>query len=410
LRLQKLQALLCHVGNHVPYYRHLFHTLKIKPEECTSLDFLRHIPFLTKETIQRESHNLLSEHIPLNKLKPSRTGGSTGKTIYFYLDKTKQATMVASRLRGNTWVGSSPFVKTAYLWALEEEQSFKETIWNWCKAKASKSLWLNLWDLDQNNAEHYVAAINSFKPVHLAGYSSGLCMLSFLMQDKGLAFDVPLKAICSADTLSNRMQEIICTKISQEIYNRYGCREVGLIAMSCEHGTLHLNEDNLIVEILDEKNRPVIPGQAGRVVLTDLHNYSMPFIRYEIEDLAIPEHTLCPCGRTFSSLQSVQGRSAEVLVDVNGDYINYSHPILLLEEFPQIEQFQIHQYQDKSLDIKITLRPGKTWEAQAEKSAREKLSQIMKGDVPISFFHTDTIPLSSSGKHRYVVSDFNVLQ
>lgn len=410
LQIKKLNELLKYANGHVPYYRHIFKQRGLDPEKCKDLSFLRNLPLLRKEDIQRESKDLISEYADKKQLILCHTGGSTGKNITFYFDRQKRATMVAARLRSNSWIGEEmPFEPTAYLWAVDHKQQIMKRAWAWVTMRASQSIMLDLWEMNRGNVKDYVSTINTFKPKILIGYGTALYMLTMLMEEKQLKISAPLKVISTAELLTDKMAQVIREKISPFLYDRYGCREVGLIAMTCDHQGYHLNADNLIVEIVDENGNPVAQGEEGQVVITDLNNLSMPFIRYVIEDRAIMDKNLCTCGRGLSCLKKMTGRMGEILLDVNNDYIQSSRLVLTMEEIPGLERYQIYQKRDKSFCFKIKLIPGKEWQSSIEDSIRERVYRVMKGKIPVSFCIVDEIPLSKSGKFKYIISEFHLL-
>ena len=139
-----------------------------------------------------------------------------------------------------------------------------------------------------------------------------------------------------------------------KVINRYGCEEVSLIACECEaHEGLHLNLNTLIVEFIKD-GRPVKPGEPGSIVVTDLTNYGMPFIRYKVGDVGIPADKRCSCGRSLPLMQSLEGRVADYVVTPEGNLIS---GISLTENFamklPEIKQLQIIQERTDFLIFKI---------------------------------------------------------
>lgn len=410
LQMRKLRHLLQHVVAEVPYYRQMFKKHALETGQIQGLDDLSRIPLLHKEDIQRCKPNLVAKTADPKRLKPSQTGGSTGKGIQFYLDADKQAAMVAARLRGNTWIrNDDPFVRSVYLWAMSKSKANKVRWWQWAKSRAAGSLWLDLWQLNRHTVEDYVKRINRFNPRVLIGYSSALYMMALLMEEKGLRIRAPIAVISTAEVLTPKMRHYLSKTLSPVIFNRYGCREVGLLAMTCDHGHFHLNADQLIIEVVDDDGFPVKAGEEGKVVITDLHNYSMPFIRYVIEDIAVKSNGQCSCGRGLPLLQQVTGRTGDVLIDMQGEYVHISRLCLILEKMDAIERFNVHQKMDKSIDLIIKPSPGKKWHAGIETDIRRRLNPVFGKDVPLRFSIVDQMPLKTSGKFQFIYSDFDVI-
>jgi len=106
------------------------------------------------------------------------------------------------------------------------------------------------------------------------------------------------------------------------VTNRYGCEEVSLIACECEqHSGLHINSDHIVAEFLREDGTPCSPGENGRIVVTELINFGMPLIRYEVGDWGVPSDRLCPCGRGLPMMESLAGRTADFLRALDGSRV-----------------------------------------------------------------------------------------
>src|SRR5262249_8028755 len=132
----------------------------------------------------------------------------------------------------------------------------------------------------------------------------------------------PRGIITSAMVLHNWQRRVIEEVFACRVTNRYGCEEVSLIACECErHEGLHVNADNLLVEVLRD-GRPAAPGEPGSVVVTDLSNRAMPLLRYQVGDVAVATDRLCPCGRGLPLLERIEGREADYVVTPSGRLIS----------------------------------------------------------------------------------------
>ncbi|MEA1967959.1 MAG: hypothetical protein U9N77_07045 [Thermodesulfobacteriota bacterium] len=409
IQVRKLKSLLVHAGRNVPYYRALFKEGWINPDECNDLTFLEKIPLLTKDAIQTNQDALISINSNRKKLLKCRTGGSTGKGLVFYVDDFKRASVVAFRLRGDSWTGVSPFSRSAMLWAVEKSPGFFSALWKQTKEVASNQHVYDLWQLSQENVKQYVDGINRLKPELIVGYSTGLYMLSMLMEKENLKIFGQPKIISTAEMLTDQMADQIGRNISPLIFNRYGCREVGPLAMTCEAGGWHINSDNVIFEVTDSLGNPLNYGIKGDVVVTDLNNFSMPFIRYSIEDMASLSSKTCRCGRGFPLISGMDGRSGEILMAGNGKLVHMSRIVLYMEKFNSISLYQIHQAKDKNILLKLKLRQGVKNTDVIEKSIVTGLEDIMGHGISIKVKSNEAFVKTGQGKHRYIVSDFNLV-
>src|SRR5690606_23979101 len=139
------------------------------------------------------------------------------------------------------------------------------------------------------------------------------------------------------------MRERIEKTFGIKLHDFYGSRETDNIAGECKEGLLHILSFRNFVEVLDENNQPVAEGKEGRILVTALHNYSMPFIRFEIGDLGIFGPKVCNCGSILPTLSKVTGRITDHFYLKNGSSIPaefFIHLIGVVCYTEDIRQFQ----------------------------------------------------------------------
>lgn len=162
--------------------------------------------------------------------------------------------------------------------------------------------------------EQIVRKLNDFKPHVLGGYASNVHLLA-QEQIAGRLNISPRTILCTAETLKKEARVAIKKAWGIEPYEAYGSTEIGEAAAECEqHNGLHIFDDLVILEVVDNDNKPVPPGTYGsKVLATVLWNYTLPFIRYEISDHIKLSPKPCPCGRPFQLIQEIQGREEQVI-------------------------------------------------------------------------------------------------
>lgn len=166
------------------------------------------------------------------------------------------------------------------------------------------------------NAPHneLIEQLNAFQPDTLSGYPSILQIFAEAQLSGSLTIR-PKLIICSAETLTQSAFHAMNTAFSEAtVLNNYCTTEGGEIAMSCPMGHLHLNDDWILLEPVDEQNRPVPDGTVSSgVLITDLSNHIMPVIRYHLNDRICLSRDQCACGSTLPTL-TIQGRNSDTLV------------------------------------------------------------------------------------------------
>lgn len=181
----------------------------------------------------------------------------------------------------------------------------------------------------------------------------------------------------------------------------YSSREMGTIAFRCPQAGQHVAETRYLEVVAGE--RVVEPGEMGEVVVTSLHQYSMPFVRYKMDDVAAYEPSPCTCGRGLPVLREVVGRTNDYLVTVDGRFV---HPEFFAYAFrakPEITRYQAYQPNKHHLEVRLVCK-GVVDQAWLE-GIRRGLQVRFGDNMRISCQIVDDIPLTSAGKHRFIVSE-----
>jgi phenylacetate-CoA ligase len=135
------------------------------------------------------------------------------------------------------------------------------------------------------------------KPDYLLTFPSNLLALIRLSKERHVKLSALREVITLGEALDPAVREICEKEWGLPVVDAYSSQEFGMLAVQCPAAShYHVQSENVLVEILDERDEPCPPGQTGRLVITALHNFATPLIRYEIGDLAIPGES-CACGR-----------------------------------------------------------------------------------------------------------------
>jgi phenylacetate-CoA ligase len=258
---------------------------------------------------------------------------------------------------------------------------------------------------DQSLAD-FAEQVRRRRPRTLYGYASSLYRFAQHIRQssyQNITFD---GVISSAEVLLPAVRQFIEETFQCKMFNRYGTKELGGVACECEaHTGLHISAENNFVEILCD-GHPAEPGETGSIIVTNLSNWGMPFIRYSIEDEgAWYGDGACPCGRAAPMLKAVEGRVVDTFKTSDGHtaWAGFAGAGYSCLAHPAVKQFQIVQ---KSLDRMVVrlVKDGEIPQANLDELVRT--IHIAFGDnVLVEFEFPDEIPVLSSGKHRYAVSE-----
>ena len=357
LQRDKLQRLLDYAYQYVPYYRHSFDQAGFHPGDMRSdPTCFSKLPIIDKSVIREHFSDLLTTEPKHRKqLSKVTTSGSTGQPLMLMQDHAFRDNVTADIQRHLGWAGWKMGYLHAYMWG----SNFEETMMHSLRSRLIDWEWnrflVNAFTLTEEKMTAFAERVQREHPRILFGYASSLHRFAQFVQKgayKGINFD---GIISSAEVLPQASRQVIEETFKCRVFNRYGTKELGGVACECEaHNGLHVSAENNLIEILCD-DRPTSPGETGSIIVTNLNNWGMPFIRYSIGDEgAWGDDSRCPCGRSSPKLTAVEGRIVDQFITRDGRYSwagfagdGYS----LLFAQPTIKQFQIIQ---ESLD-KITV-------------------------------------------------------
>lgn len=401
LRLERLQALLSHAGEHVPYYRELFSRLGFDPAGVAATSDLQRLPFLDKATIRAQGDALKSEQA--RDLARFNTGGSTGEPLIFFIGGERVSHDVAAKWRATRWWGVDIGDPEVVLWGSPIELTSQDRVRQFRDALMRTKL-LPAFEMSPEKVAGFIAEIRAMRPKMLFGYPSAFAHIARHAEEHGIRLDdLGIKvAFVTSERLYPHQRELIERVFACPVANGYGGRDAGFIAHQCPAGGMHLTHEDLIVEIVDAAGRVLPPGESGEIVVTHLATRDFPFIRYRTGDIGVLGDSPCACGRTLPLLKEIEGRSTDFLVARDGTVMHGLSLIYIVRDLPGVRQFKIIQ---ESLDqTRIQLLTDAAFDpaclAGIEAGAKARLG----ADVRVLVELVETIPPEKSGKYRYVVS------
>lgn len=318
----RLTEQLDHAYRRCPYYRKVFDAVGICPSDIRSPDDLAAIPVLDKRDLQSHRDEMIAKDWPTRDLVMDQTGGSTGRPISYFLSRDRIRSRQAAAWRHNRWAGWDIGDKVALVWGsppTTPEKGWKKLARN---LLIDRRMFLNAGHLTEDALRSFSHSIKQFRPKVVLAYARSMALLARYIRDHQMQAYQPKSIVTSAEVLSDVERALIEDVFGCPVFNRYGCREVSVVASECsQHSGLHIMAEGLYVEVVRD-GRQARVGELGAVLVTDLLNLAMPLIRYRIGDLAIQDDTPCPCGRGLPRLRSVEGRVTDFLVGVDGRLVS----------------------------------------------------------------------------------------
>lgn len=403
LQERRLRTLIRRACADVPYYRELFARSGLRPDEIRTLDDLRKVPLLDKDTVRAElEHGLRSWRAQRGALLRIATSGSTGEPFVLDVERDQLELRWASTMRALEWTGWRWGDPQARLWhqtiGMRRSQIVRERIDAWLLRRS----FIPAFELRPDNLGAFLAQLQRRQPVLLDGYAEVLNLLAyFAAEHPEIAQLRPRAVMSSGQVLTAQVRAALEQQLGAEVYDKYGSREFSGIAYECgAHAGHHVMAESYIVELLKD-GRPAQPGEIGEVVITDLSNHCLPLIRYRIGDLAVAmdEREPCPCGRGLPRIGRIEGRTSSIMLCADGTWLPGSFFAHFFKDYHRsIRHYRVLQREPGAFQLELVKGP----EFSAAELARmlRELRRHVDAGTRIEHAFVDEIPLGRTGKRQ----------
>jgi len=402
----RLKSLLLFVYENNAYYRDRFNEKQVTPEDIRKVKDIQRLPIITKQDIQDNMKSIITRGYDQNKLIGFKTGGSTGKPLNIYLTDECSEMRNACARRHDRWTGWDIGDPVGAVWG----NPIKPIgVQKWLdRFVLSPFIYLDTMDVNEKTVKKFAMDWEKTKPTLLFGHSHSLFLLSEYVKRMGIAEIKPKGILSTSMMLMPHERKLIEDTFAVRVTDRYGCEEVSLVASECErHHGMHLNIEHLLVEFIKEDGFEANPGEQGRIIVTDLMNKAMPFIRYQVEDFGIPSSRTCPCGRGLPLMDKVTGRVADFLIKPDGSRVaGVSLIENTLTRFEGIRQMQI--IQNNQVNMLIRIVPDKNIKAIVYNQLIAYFREIFGSQISVEIESLDKIQPELSGKYRFAICNIEL--
>ena len=403
LRFRKLRELLIHARQNIPFYAERFARAGFDPEKMQAIDDIKALPFLTKAEIKQNLDRMTWKDCP-GGLHRYNTGGSSGEPLIFYFDKRRQAWDKAARMLTHRWWGVDVGEKELCLWGSPVEATRQDRMKE-LRDKLTNELLLSAFEVSEANAGALFAAMRQFEPKCLFGYPSTIDLFAQMAKKQGL--DPAALGIATVFSSAELLYEHQRKSIGEQfggipVVDCYGSREGGFVSHECREGRYHVMDPNYVIEFIKD-DQPAPPGEDGEITLTHLDAWGMPLIRYKTGDVAQPGEGTCACGRGFSTMQGIRGRTTDFVVTPDGRWQHALSVIYIVRDITGVDEFKIIQHELEDVQVLVKTIP-ELYPANGDERIVAGIKKRMGDSVRVRVEKVETIPREASGKHRYVVS------
>jgi phenylacetate-CoA ligase len=395
-----LLPLLEHARTHVPFYKQRL--AAIFETGAPDLSRWREIPILTRTQAQADVAALTSAFLPphCGAAKNEETSGSTGIPFRHLRNELMSTANIALTDRTFRW------------WRLDGDKAMASftsrrkhlapppdgaTLQGWRTGYKGTHYVIDMWADTDIQIEWLLAR----RPAYLTAYSSTLLALAERVRQRGI--DLKLEGIISnATALSDDIRAVCKEVLGARPHDHYGAQEVGSIAAECALcGQYHVNAETVFVEILRDDGTACAPGETGRVIVTSLYNYAMPFIRYEIGDYAVADPGNVDCAVRLPALSRVLGRYRNTFTLPDGRIVYPYVGIGRFRDYISFSQVQVVQTDYDAIEVRYVPIESRVAD---EEGLQAYLREAIHPDVTVKAIAVTEIPRSASGKFEDFLS------
>lgn len=399
LQNKKLRAMVKHAYDNTELYHYKFKNAGIRPEDIKTVNDLKKVPFTTKEELRMQPLEArISKNLDLSKCSVTETSGSTGIPLKIVYDKVADDFSKAVNLRSHVENG----LKIRSKWAVfGDPHHYKKPRW-FQKLRVFNPVQISVFE----SIDKQIDTLTKFKPEVLDGYTSSIRLLAEAIEKNNIKGINPKVIFGTSELLDPETRKYINSVFNVEMIDHFGCVELNRTAWECsEHAGYHIDVDSVVMEFV-ENGEHVSPGERGEIVYTGLYNYSMPLIRYEIEDIGIPSDESCSCGRGLPLMKLIEGRSDSFMQVPDGRIFSPIIWTLIIRKIPGVGQLKA--IQEKKDLIRILLVKSHEFSENTIDQVECDVKEVMGQEINVKVEIVDEIPKDKSGKVRAAVSNVNI--
>lgn len=397
----QLRRLVAHAYERVPYYRRLFDQNRLHPRHIRGTNDINLIPISSKQQLRNHAPSeLVARGADPERLLTVRTNGSTGEPFVIRRTWLEQSFRVLFVERYQRAFGLRLSDRIAGVGrSAEINPRDKKVVGRTLQAMGIHPF-LKIDGLLP--PEEVVRQLVAFRPHMMTALPGILCLTADHLIAAGRSDIRPRTLVVGGEVLTPLMRRRLTEAFGVTPVQTYASHEFPVMGWECNAtGEIHTCDDAAIVEVLRE-GRPAQAGEDGEVVVTNLHAYAMPFIRYRLADVVTRGSEQCACGQPFSTIRAIQGRMVDYLLLPDGRRV---HPYRILERLQSgtdawIQQYQL--FQDRPDHITFDIVPlNARLLPELQELVSRTVAPLLGPGVELQVRVVDDIPFGPGGKFRH---------
>lgn len=404
---RQLQTLLTHAYETVPEYRRRLDAAAINPVQGWSDNQWEKIPILTRKQLQSLGPALHSTAIPDSHqpVQVVRTSGSTGTPVSGLSTAVTRFFWNVITLREHLWQRRDFSRRLGSIRPDRTLGADGSAAWgHWGTPAGELFATGPSFSLHSSaDIDHQLRWIEEQQPAYLLSLPSNLMELALACRDRKISFPWLQQLRSFGETVKPALRALCSEVWDAPLLDIYSASEAGYVALQCpEHEHYHVQSETMRVEVLNENGQACAPGEIGRVVVTALHNFAMPLIRYQIMDYA-EVGSPCPCGRGLAVLKRILGRERNMAVTPEGKRFWPSFPAEDWMHIAPIRQIQLLQRSPGKITVRLVVE--RMLSGIEQRTLTEVLQASLNYPFDISLEYCNDIRNPVNGKYEDFVSD-----
>lgn len=402
---RKMKELLIYSYEHVPYYKGIFKECGFDPYTFKHLKEIEVLPFLTREIISENLKDLIADNIKPSKIIKRSTGGTSGKQLYFYDEKSTDA---------KEW----PFVESIWArvgynskctFASLRNQAIngdKPYTYSW----KQRSLILDNFHTNDESIKSMLDKLCEDRIEYIHTYPSAILAFCEYINRTGYHMTYAPKAIlATSENVYPGQKEIIESAFNCKMITFYGHTERACIAGWCEHSNLyHINSEYGYTELIDQNKKVITDTNIeGEIVCTGFNNMAMPFIRYQTGDYSSYAEDKCSCGRAYKLLNNIEGhRRQEMIVCKDRSTISVTALNVHSDIYKNVKKYQLYQDTIGICTMNIVKSDG--YSIKDETAIRQEFMNMLGDTIDLKIKYVSDIEKTKAGKYKYMIQKLSI--
>lgn len=396
---RRVRVLVQHAARSIPFYREQFARAGLDPRDIRGAADLHRIPLVSRiDLAGRPARDLMPANTHLESLVSRRTSGSTGEPLTIRRTPAEEKLLALFRFRQLQRHGMRSGDRIAVIGLFSAKQEGASGALRAVREALGRYRLYRINTL--RPPDEILERIHATHADVISGFPSSLARVAQYLIESGAPPPRVRFISVGGEVATPLMKNQISEAFKATVRETYGSHEFNMIAAECPaSGDMHIVDDNLILEVVGDDGAPVAPGEAGEMVGTALHSFTMPFLRYRLDDIGVQGDDGCACGAPYRTIRRVTGRMLDYFTLPGGRIVHpYELTVPMLTEDPWLRQYQMTQETRDRIVFRAIAwkKPDEAHLRRIEQSARE----VFGSDVSFRIELVDRLEYEKSGKFR----------